>query len=110
MELSGCTNETDDAHTDLLFFPFQLLAQEEPDFEAQSRLEQLVEKADNEENESAIDIETVRNKIRINECDSIELGEMQILSSTQIAQFLLDRKRLGPIISLYELQASPDGI
>jgi hypothetical protein len=91
----------------LLFLPIQLIAQDEPDFEGQSRMEQLVEKAENEEAETAIDLETIKNKVRINECDSLELAGLQLLSTTQIAQFLLYRKRLGPIVSIYELQAIP---
>ena len=91
----------------LLFLPVYLLAQDEPDFEAQSQIEQLVEKAEDEEAETAVDIETVRNKVRINECDSLELAELHILSPMQIAQFLLYRKRLGSIIIIYELQPIP---
>ncbi|HSB93092.1 MAG TPA: hypothetical protein VLC28_08250, partial [Flavitalea sp.] len=94
----------------LLFFLLLNLsaaAQDEPGIENQGRLEQIVEKAESEESETELNVETITNKARINECDSNELGALQLLSPYQITQFLAYRKRLGSIISLYELQAIP---
>src|SRR6478735_4976646 len=92
----------------LLLLPLGVMAQDyESTFEDQSRLENLVEKSEREENSTEINIETISTTLRINECERNELAALQLLTPVQLDQFFLYRKRLGMIISKYELQAIP---
>jgi len=90
----------------LLFQQVQAQVTEE-DAGSQNVLESLHEKSDREESSAELNIETIVDKIRINQCTASELESLMVLSPYQVNQFLLYRKRLGVLVSIYELQAVP---
>lgn len=82
-------------------------AQEE---EHSNELEQLGEQeaALPEEDERSQTLETyARRKLNLNTADAAALESLGILNTLEISQFLTYRKLLGPLISIYELQAVP---
>jgi hypothetical protein len=48
-----------------------------------------------------------RRKLNLNTADAAALESLGLLNALQVEQFLLYRRTLGPLISIYELQAVP---
>ncbi len=82
---------------------------------ATSVLEQKMENATehNEDNETEDDTylqqlqEYLKNPLNLNNASEDNLAKLQILNPLQIQQLIAYRKLLGPLLSIYELQAVP---
>lgn len=69
----------------------------------------------NTESEGVFDFNTIletleayyEHPLDLNQADEADLQSLQLLSDVQILNFLEYRRRLGPLIALYELQAIP---
>src|SRR5690606_13896384 len=85
-------------------------AQEE---ETSAQLEQLGEQTEQdvplpEEDEHTQTLQAfARRRLNLNTADAGALQSLGLLDALQVSQFLLYRKLLGPLISIYELQAVP---
>ena len=80
-----------------------------PGYQAE-QLEQMAEKNDAEpvDDSYLVDLEQFRrHPLNMNSVSEEELMQLQIPGVLQIRNFLLYRKMLGPLLSIYELQAIP---
>lgn len=95
----------------MLLLPVVILAQEPVMSETEQQLENLT--AANEDNETEDDSylqqlqRFKRNPLNLNTASANDLRELLLLSDYQIAQFIQYKLLLGPLSSLYELQAVP---
>ena len=74
------------------------------------QLESLAEKkdADPEDDSYEMDLEyRTHHPLNLNQASSDELAALHLLTALQISNFLLYRKLLGSLLSIYELQAVP---
>ena len=74
------------------------------------QLESLAEKkdADPEDDSYEMDLEyRARHPLNLNQASSDELAALHLLTALQISNFMLYRKLLGSLLSIYELQAVP---
>ena len=95
----------------VLFISVSVSAQVQPTNAMEQQLEQVSEA--NEDAETTDDswlqqMEYLKKKpLNLNTASEGELAELQLLSATQIQQFIIYRNVLGKLISIYELQAIP---
>src|SRR5687768_3501633 len=84
-------------------------AQDIPAVAAQ-QLEQLAANSDSESEDDSylIELEQFRkDPINLNTADETSLKSLRFLSALQVVQFMAYRRLLGPLTSIYELQAIP---
>jgi Helix-hairpin-helix motif len=93
-----------------LLFTLCLLAQEPPASTAEQQLENLTDATESEtEDDTYLQQmqEFIKHPVNLNTADAAELRELKILTDLQIQNFIVYRKLLGKLISVYELQAVP---
>jgi hypothetical protein len=84
-------------------------AQDIPSVAAQ-QIEQLVSSTDNESEDDSylMELEQFRkDPVNLNTVDETSLKSIRFLSALQVVQFIAYRRLLGPLTSIYELQAVP---
>jgi hypothetical protein len=74
----------------------------------QQKLESAQEEQEDGGEEMIPDLEFFRqNRLDLNQADEADLSALGLLTGLQVQQFILYRKFLGKLVSLYELQAIP---
>lgn len=95
----------------LFFLSIQICAAQDPPLTTQQQLENTIEALEDEnakdDNYLQILQYHLRNPININTATAVDLQPLRLLTDLQIANIISYRNRLGPFISVYELQAVP---